>query len=696
MNKDFQGSRAPRDNNARKQKSLDLRRTQHTPEELEEKRLREKSKGEGQNSFGEVHPKPPKSGKRNWSGKRPERTGSKPGGRSSQGRGNSGRGGGRDRKDAQKKVDTYVDNMYAKRTKPIDETKAYKKTRGWFGGKKWEPLRVIPIGGLEEVGGNSMVLEYDKDMIMVDLGVLFSGDDLPGSSYILPDVSYAVQNRKKLKAIIITHGHFDHIGALPYAIEELGFPEIYAPHMAIGIMKKQFEEAKMWNKVKPKIHKYGEGHTINAGKFKVEPFKQDHSLPDCYGLYIQTPGANIVHTGDFRMNLQDVENGAPYIQKMKEIGKRGVDLLMADSTNSVVPGHVYPEHKVMENMEEVFKNAHGRIFVTTFSTLVERVQGIIDLAKKYNRKVYLNGRSMLNNSQLASDLGHIKFNEGDVRQVSKHMNRVPDEQVVVLTTGTQGEPNAGLTRIAMGTHPVLSIKEGDTVVHSARMIPGGSNSFLTVVNAIMRKGGKVLFKLNSDLKLHGSGHAYSEDLKLFHSFMQPVHTMPLHGEYFMRYRHAELAQEMGVPKERTHMVENGDALEIYKKEVRIIANAVSLTDIVVENGIEGEIDDPVFSDRNILKENGIIVATLKVDKAKRKLLSNPKIITRGFTFRHTSQEWNKELSKIVRREYEKLLEARDGQMKQKELVGKLRHIIGRKIVRKYDKTPVVLPIFIEM
>lgn len=589
----------------------------------------------------------------------------------------------------ERKVDEKLRSMYAKIT-GYDP----KNTSGFFT-KEWSPLRVIPIGGLDEVGGNSMVVEYEDDMFLIDCGVLFANDKLPGVDYVIPDISYVLQNKHRLRAIVITHGHLDHIGALSHVLPKLGFPPIYAPKFAIGLMEKHLEEAKLKNLAGPKINRYEPGQKIVLGKITVEPFRVDHSIPDAFGLYIQTPVANIVHTGDFRMNTRKYEAGDQLYKEFAKIGERGVDLLMADSTNALVPGHVTPEDDITENLEKVIKEATGRVFIATFSTLVDRVQNIIDIAKRTNRKVYLNGRSMLNNSILARDLGYIKYQEGDLKKVSKQMTSVPDNQIIVVTTGSQGETHAGLTRIAYGSHPVLSLKQGDTVIHSARIIPENTSDVIPLINAMVRKGATVLFKLNTKLALHTSGHAYQGDLTLMMNLLKPKAVMPLHGLLFMRQAHIELAIATGIHEKNAHLIENGDALEISKNEVRLIHDAVSLNDIIVEKGVEGFMNDSVIDERNMMKESGVIVAILKVHKSNRRLLSSPKIITRGFTFRALAEELSRDLSRIVKEEYEKLLTGMDSPKKQKDLVAKLRIKLSRFLMSKFEKSPIILPIFIE-
>jgi len=591
------------------------------------------------------------------------------------------------RKEIQKSVDKKVDGMYTKKSKS-----PFKR---FFGKGKWNPLRVIPIGGLDEVGGNSMIVEYENDLILIDCGVLFADSSLPGVDYVIPDYKYAIANKKRLRAIVITHGHLDHIGALSHVLPKLGYPEVYAPKFAIGLMERSMTEKGIWKQVKHKVHRYKAGDSIKLGKITVEMNKVDHSIPDAFCAYIQTPAAKIVHTGDFRMNMEHYKENAEYIKALRGVGKRGVDLMMADSTNAIVPGHVVPESTVVENMEKVISEAKGRVFIATFSTLTERVQSIIDIAKRTNRKVFLNGRSMLNNTILARDLGYIKYKEGDVKRVTKHINRLKDDQIIVITTGSQGEQYAGLTRIALGSHQHLALKEGDTVIHSARVIGENSANLLNVINNCIRKGAEVLFKFNCPIKLHTSGHAYQEDIRLMMELLSPKHIMPLHGELFMRKEHLKLGQKHGIPPERTHLIENGDALEICKGEVRTIANAVTLDDLVVENGFEGDMSDPVISERHQLKENGVLVVTMKVNKSTRKLVSNPKIISRGFVFKNLAQSWTKELSKEIRKEYEKLLSKVSNQKKQRELVAMFRSALKRYIVTKYEKEPIILPVFIE-
>ena len=557
------------------------------------------------------------------------------------------------------------------------------------------PLRIIPIGGLEEVGGNSMVVEYANDMIVIDCGVLFGGHSLPGVDYVAPDLAYVQQMRNRFRGFVITHGHLDHIGALPHILPKFDFPPVYAPRLAMGLIKKQLEEAGLYEMAKPNLHEYVEGDVLRFGQITIDPFRVDHSLPDCYGLYIQTPGGTAVHTGDFRIDPSSLDEKKADLDKIAAIGNRGVDVLMADSTNATVEGNVPPEKEVIENLEKVISQAEGRVIIATFSTLLTRIQQIIQIGKKYNRKVYLNGRSMLNNATLARELGFIKFETGDVKKVTQKINSVPDNQVIILTTGSQGEPLAGLTRMAVGAHPVLAVKKGDLVIHSARIIPEHTEQVLTVINTLIRKGAKVMFRQNTKTMLHTSGHAFRGDLRIMMDLIKPRHVMPLHGELFMRDSHRELAIEHGIPPERAHLIENGDALEVYKGEVKIFRDALMLNDIIVEKGNEGDMKDPVISERHTMKENGVFIATLKIDKATRQLKSNPRIITRGFAFKSVSQIWTRDLSQATRKIYEKVLAKAKTQKKQKDLIHILRAVLGRYLTQTYEKSPIIIPIFIE-
>lgn len=565
----------------------------------------------------------------------------------------------------------------------------------WEGtGKK--PTRIMPIGGLEEVGGNSMIIEYDRDIFVVDCGILFGGDDMPGVDFILPDLTYVEQNRDRFRGFVITHGHLDHIGALPHILPKLDFPPIYAPKLAIGLMKKHLEEAGLLKFAERNIHEYDETTPIVMGDFRIEGFRVDHSLPDCFGLYIQTPTAKFIHTGDFRMDSECLDEKRADLSKIAAIGDRGVDLLMADSTNALLPGWTPHEKDVVDNLEAAIAEAEGRVIITTFSTLVTRLQKIINIADKHGRKVYVNGRSMINNITLARDLGFIKFEPGAVKRVTKHMQGVPDNKVIIVTTGSQGETLAGLTRIANGSHPVLSIKESDLVIHSASMIPSNGMKFLKVVNMIARKGATIRFKLNNPTRYHTSGHGQQEDLKQMMQLTKPKHIMPLHGEYFMRQAQIRIGVDMmGIPKENAHLVENGDALELLDGQVRRIVSPLKLVDMVVEKGTVGQANDPVFQERLAMMENGVLVVMLKVDRRTRRLVSHPKIISRGFLFKSVAQERSKDLSDVVRKRYDRLLEKFSGQKKQKDMVYALRADLSRWILDKYEKSPIVMPIFIE-
>lgn len=561
--------------------------------------------------------------------------------------------------------------------------------------KRYTPLRVIPVGGVDEVGGNSTIVEHGKDLIVVDCGMLFTDSTLPGTDYIAPDLSYVQRFRGQFHGIVITHGHLDHVGALSHILPKLNFPRVYAPKLAIGIMKRQFKEKGILSQMEHKITEYDGKRPLRFGSIKIDLFRVDHSIQDGFGLYIQTPAGTMVHTGDFRIDDHCLDKNPADLRQFAAIGSKGVDLFLSDSTNATIPGVAPLEAKVVETFEEMISNAKGRVFIATFSTLSTRINEIIKIAQKQGRTVFLNGRSMIENTTLARDLGFIDFKKGTVKKLTKKVNDLPDNKILIITTGTQGEELAGLTRMAMDSHPAIGIKKGDLVIHSGRLFPETTTRVLKVINILVRKGAEVHFKFNSSKTLHTSGHAWSGDLIRMMELMKPKHVMPIHGELFMRYANKELAMSLGVPEENGHLLDNGDCLELFQGKVKVKREFVQLKDVLVEKGREGEFNDPVVFERIAMRENGVLIIMLKVDKASRKLKSRPKLISRGFLFKASKERTTKELADKIRKIYDTHVTKSKGQRKQKDIVNKLKWELSYHLEKTFEKKPVIVPLLIE-
>lgn len=561
------------------------------------------------------------------------------------------------------------------------------------------PMRIIPIGGLDEVGGNSMVVEYGNDLALIDFGFLFPGAELPGVEFIIPDISYVEKKLQNLRGIIITHAHLDHIGALPHVLAKLGFPPVYATTFTMAMIKKGLEEAKILKIMQNKLHVVDRSKPVQLGKITFEYFQVTHSIPDCSGVYIRTPAGTAVHTGDFKFDFTPADGAVADLEKMESIGNRGVDLLMADSTNATHDGFSRSEMEVVRSLEKLIAQyPNQRIVVATFSSLLGRLQKLIDIAEKYGRTVFINGRSMVNNLVLAREAQYVSFKKEQVRRVTANIADFPPEKTLILTTGSQGEEMAGLTRMAMGSHMHIHLGRGDVVIIAAKPIPatGNDRKLVTVVNLLTRREAKVICNFNSTLEMHTSGHAFRGELRMMMNLLKPKNIMPIHGELFMRVAHKELGISTGIPEENTHLIDNGDIMEILNGRVWKSDHKVKLMDKISDHGVIGEINDPVVTERLTLMEEGVVTVLFKVKRSDRTLLNIPKVISRGFVLRGALPKMYAEIEKSAAASYEKLLKRANVQEKQKEIVHLLKAEISRFLVQKFDKKPVIIPVVIEV
>jgi ribonuclease J len=483
--------------------------------------------------------------------------------------------------------------------------------------------RIIPIGGLEEVGKNSMVFEHERDILVVDMGFEFPEDELFGVDYVIPDISYLVKRKNRIKGIVITHGHLDHIGALPYVLAELGYPTVYASKLTAGLIKQHLAKNKGLKGVNIKV--IDVARTYNFGAFKVDFFRVNHSIPDALGLCIQSPEGRIVHTGDFKFDFTPADGVEADIGKMTEIGKRGVDLMFSDSTNATKPGHTMSEQVVAEALEKSIKDADGRIIIACFASLIGRMQQMLDFARRHDRKVFFSGRSIENNSVIAKELGFLKWQDGDVKSI-KQAKDFPDRKTLVLTTGSQGEPMAALSRMAAGAHAQIKIKPGDTVVVSASPIIGNEKSVAFLVDGLSRLGAKVVH--NGIMDVHTTGHGQQEDLKMMMSLIKPTVLAPVHGNYFMRKAHADLAPLVGVKE--THLLDNGGVLELRKGKVFAKNEDVGVNHVVIDGHGKGDLSSHVLKEREAMAQNGVVNILLKMRKGK--LVGSPMVSTHGFVY----------------------------------------------------------------
>ena len=484
-------------------------------------------------------------------------------------------------------------------------------------------LRMIPIGGLSEIGKNMMVLEYEDDIIVIDAGLMFPGEEMLGIDLVIPDISYLVENREKLRGIVLTHGHEDHIGALPFLLPQLNVP-IYATKLTQGLVRVKLKERKALSAAKLKVVSPGE--QITLGKFKIEFFLVCHSIPDAVGLIIHTPVGIVVHSGDFKLDYTPVSGKPTDLSRLAQLGAQGVLLLLSDSTYAELPGYTPSERVVGEALEHIMADAPGRVIVTTFSSLVSRVQQIIDAAAKYGRRVFIVGRSMSDTTRMALELGYLNAPDGILGRIDEARG-LPRNKIVFITTGSQGEPTSALVRMANRDHPQVHIHHGDTIVMSATPVPGNEAVINRTVDSLFKQGAQVLY--DKVAKVHVHGHGSQEELKLLLNLVKPKFFVPIHGEYRHLSLHAKLAQSVDIPKDNTFVLEDGDILELSSQSAKITGK-VSSGNVYVDGLSVGDIGGVVLRNRRMLAKDGIVVAIIAINRQTGRLVGRPDIVTRGF------------------------------------------------------------------
>lgn len=543
--------------------------------------------------------------------------------------------------------------------------------------------KIFALGGLDEVGKNMYCVEHDDEIIIIDAGVKFAADGLPGIDYVIPDYSYLKRNQKKIKALLITHGHEDHIGGIPFLLQVVNVPFIYASPLASAMIKRKLEERKLTKA--SKIIEIDNEYQVKTKHFNIGFFKTNHSIPESLGIVINTPNGRIVTTGDFKFDLSPVGDPADY-QVMSFLGETGVTLLMSDSTNAEIENFSISEKKVANSIQEEFRKTEGRLIVATFASNVHRVQQIIDAAVKFNRKILIFGRSMENNIQISRKLGYIKCPDRFFIK-NDEAKRLPDNEILILCTGSQGEALAALSRIANGTHKQISIKPGDTVLFSSSPIPGNASSISRTVNKLYRAGARVL-ENSAFNNLHTSGHASQDEQKLMLLLTQPKYFFPVHGEYRMLKIHSKLFEELGLNKDNTFVLSNGDTLLMRNEEVRV-GPRIHVDDIYVDgNDITG-LSTAVLRDRQILSEDGMVSVLISMDSREGKLLNKPIIMSRGFVYMKDSTEMIREAEFMVKRELDNLLK---GKTTFSEIKSKTRDTLGRYFYQKTKRNPMIIPV----
>ena len=507
-------------------------------------------------------------------------------------------------------------------------------------------VKIIPLGGLEQIGMNITAIEYEDSIIVIDCGLAFPEDDMLGIDLVIPDVTYLKENADKVKGLVVTHGHEDHIGAIPYIEKELNMP-IYTTKLTMGLIENKLKEHNLLNNTRRKVVKCGQ--TINLGQFRIEFIKTNHSIADSVALAIFSPAGIIIHTGDFKIDYTPVFGEMIDLQRFAELGKKGVLALMADSTNADKEGFTQSEKTVGRTFDNLFnENKDHRIIIATFASNVDRVQQIINSAYKYDRKVIIEGRSMVNIINTASELGYINIPDRTLIDISE-MKNYPDEKIVLITTGSQGENMAALSRIAASIHNKVAIVPGDVVIFSSHPIPGNEKAVFKVINELEMKGARVIFE-----DTHVSGHACREELKLIYALTKPQYAIPVHGEYRHLKRHAELAKEMGIPKENIKILNTGDVLSVGEHTFEVVGK-VPAQGIFVDGLGVGDVGNIVLRDRQMLSQNGLIIVVVTLDKYSNQMIAGPDIVSRGFVYVRESENLMEDCRVVVEEALEKCL-----------------------------------------
>ena len=546
-------------------------------------------------------------------------------------------------------------------------------------------VKIIPLGGLEQIGMNMTAIECEDNIIVVDCGLAFPSDDMLGIDLCIPDVTYLKQNIEKVKGFVITHGHEDHIGALPYILQQINAP-VYGTRLTVALIENKLKEYNLVKNTKRKVVKHGQ--SINLGCFRIEFVKTNHSIADASALAIFTPAGILLHTGDFKIDYTPVFGESADLQRFAELGKKGVLALMCESTNAIRPGFTPSERTVGKIFDGIFsEHKNSRIIVATFASNVDRVQQIINSAYKYGRKVVVEGRSMVNVIGTASELGYIKIPDGTLIDID-NLKNYPDEKTVLITTGSQGESMAALSRMASNIHKKVFIKPGDVVIFSSTPIPGNEKAVSKVINELSIKGAEVIFQ-----DTHVSGHACQEEIKLIYALTHPKYALPIHGEYRHLVAQKSLAESMGIPKENILLMSSGDVVEISEEQCRVVDHVQAGAVLVDGLGV-GDVGNIVLRDRQNLAQNGIIIVVLTLEKYSNQLLAGPDIVSRGFVYVRESEDLLDEARHVVEEAVQDCLERRVSDW------GKIKNIIRDSLSdflwKRMKRNPMILPIIMEV
>lgn len=546
-------------------------------------------------------------------------------------------------------------------------------------------IKIIPLGGLEEIGMNMTAFEYNDGIIVVDCGLSFPSDDMLGIDCVIPDITFLKENIKNVKGFVITHGHEDHIGALPYVLKEINVP-VYATKLTMGIIEGKLKEHELLKAVKRKVVKFGQ--SIHLGDFRIEFIRTNHSIADAAALAIHTPEGIIVHTGDFKVDYTPVFGDAINLARFSELGKKGVLALMCDSTNALRPGFTPSERTVGKTFDHIFsEHTDGRIIIATFASNVDRVQQIINTACKYKRKVIVEGRSMVNIISVAREMGYLKIPENTLISIEE-MDSYTDNQLVLITTGSQGESMAALSRMAASLHRKVHIKPSDTIVFSSTPIPGNEKAVTKVINELYQQGAEVIFQ-----DTHVSGHACQEEIKLMYALVKPKYSIPVHGEYQHLKEHGRLAENMGIPKENIFIMESGDVLALNKESAKV-EGKVPAGSVLVDGLGVGDVGNIVLRDRQNLAENGIIIVVLTLEKYTNQILAGPDIVTRGFVYVRESENLIENAKEVVTEALLDCLESKNVDWGKIKMV--VKDSLGEYLWKTMKRSPMILPIIMEV
>lgn len=546
-------------------------------------------------------------------------------------------------------------------------------------------LKVMFLGGVGEIGKNMMALEYGNDIIVIDVGATFPSDDMPGIDLVIPDITYLKANRDKVKGIVLTHGHEDHIGALPFVLPDINVP-IYGSRLALGLVENKLKE---YPKIKAKMISVKPKQVIHLGCFSIEFVHVNHSIPGSFALSITTPVGIMFHTGDFKIDFESMDGKPTDLSRIAEIGKKGVLLLTSESTNVEKDGYSMSEKKVAQSLDILFeKYKDNRLFVASFASNVLRMQQILDLAEKHKRKVVFTGRSMLNVAETAYKIGELKFNKNNIVDIDK-IGGYRDSELLIVTTGSQGEPMSALTRMANGDFPKIKLDEHDVIIFSASPIPGNEKAVNTVMNNLYKLGCEIIY--NSLAEIHASGHAYKEELKIIHNLIKPKYFIPVHGEFRHQKFHKDLAMNLGMPERNIIIAENGNRIEVNKNTFKLGKNIIAGERLVDGNGM-GEIESVVLRDRKQLAEEGVLVSIIMLDKTTGDLVSEPEIISRGLIYTNEAQKLVTEARNVIKDALENVSVMKNDLSAVKNNVRKM---LANYFYKKMKRRPMILTIIVE-